>query len=77
MQECDEYMIMMHACSVRPYKLRKNLSSINIHSGIHTLSHARTELVGLHVCAVSVPAQDIILAQTPQSCICALQKLEL
>jgi hypothetical protein len=39
MQECNEYMIMMHACSVRPHKLRKMLSSSDIYGGIHTFSH--------------------------------------
>jgi hypothetical protein len=38
MQECNEYMIMIHAHFLCPHRLRKNLSSIDIHGGIHTFS---------------------------------------
>jgi hypothetical protein len=46
---------MMHARSVHPLTL-------TLGGGIHTLSHIG-ETIGILVCAVSVPAEDYILAQ--------------
>ena len=56
---------MMHDRTVRSHHPKKKSNDID--GGIHTFSQY-TYLLGLHDCAVSVPAEDFISAQTPYEC---------
>jgi hypothetical protein len=64
-------MIMIHARSIRPHKLRKNSQR---HTWWHTyvLSNLNVTSRATHF-AVSVPAEEFILAQ-PNNYICAEMK---